>query len=62
MPLVLKRTKDDLPGSIPGEDYVVFSGALRLGRIHKVLLTGGRMRWHCWGRTIESRTTAIPTR
>ena len=46
MPLVLKRTKDDLPGSVPGEDYVVFSGALRLGRIHKVLLTGGRMRWH----------------
>ena len=46
MPLVLKRTKDDLPGSVPGEDYMVFSGALRLGRIHKVPLTGGRMRWH----------------
>ena len=36
MSLVLKRTKDDMPGSVPGEDYVVFSGSLRLGRIHKV--------------------------
>jgi hypothetical protein len=45
MPLVLKRSTDDLPGSTPGEDYAVFSGALRLGRIHKVVLTGGRSRW-----------------
>jgi len=37
MSLVLKRTKDDMPGSVPGEDYVVFSGSLRLGRIHKVV-------------------------
>ena len=43
MSLVLKRTKDDIPGSVPGEDYVVFSGSLRLGGIHKVVLTGGKM-------------------
>jgi hypothetical protein len=46
MSLVLKRTKDDMPGSVPGEDYVFFSGSLRLGRIHKVVLTGGKLRWH----------------
>jgi hypothetical protein len=46
MPLVLKRTKDDMPGAVPGENYVVFSGGLRLGRIHRVMLTGGRTRWH----------------
>ena len=36
MALALVRTKDEIPGSIPGEDYLVFSGELRLGRI----------RWH----------------
>jgi hypothetical protein len=46
MALVLVRTKDEVPGSIPGEDYLVFSGELRLGRIHKVAMTGGRERWH----------------
>jgi hypothetical protein len=46
MALVLIRTKDEIPGSIPGEDYLVFSGELRLGRIHKVAITGGRERWH----------------
>jgi hypothetical protein len=46
MPLVLKPAKDDIPGSVKGEDYMVFSGGLRLGRIHKVILTGGKTRWH----------------
>jgi hypothetical protein len=44
--LALVRTKDEIPGSIPGQDYLVFSGELRLGRIHKVAMTGGRERWH----------------
>jgi hypothetical protein len=46
MALVLKRANDEMPGAVPGEDYMVFSGSLRLGRIHKVVLTGGKMRWH----------------
>ncbi len=46
MALVLIRTKDEIPGSVAGEDYLVFSGELRLGRIHKVAMTGGRERWH----------------
>jgi len=46
MALALVRTKDEIPGSIPGQDYLVFSGELRLGRIHKVAMTGGRERWH----------------
>jgi hypothetical protein len=46
MALALVRTKDEIPGSIPGEDYLVFSAELRLGRIHKVAMTGGRERWH----------------
>jgi hypothetical protein len=46
MALVLIRTKDEIPGSVAGEDYLVFSGELRLGRINKVAMTGGRERWH----------------
>ena len=46
MPLVLKRIKEDIPGSVSGEDYAVFSGGLRLGRIHKIALTSGITRWH----------------
>ncbi len=46
MSLVLRRIKDEIPGSSPGEDYAVFSGSLRLGRIHKIALTSGRARWH----------------
>jgi hypothetical protein len=46
VPLVLQRIKEDIPGSVPGEDYAVFSGNLRLGRIHKIALTSGVTRWH----------------
>jgi hypothetical protein len=60
MPFVLKRTKDEIPGSIPGEDYVVFSGDLRLGRIHKVALTGGKARWHWSLYTLVAPAGKIP--
>jgi hypothetical protein len=46
MVLVLQRIKQEIPGSVPGEDYAVFTGELRIGRIHKIMLTSGRVRWH----------------
>jgi hypothetical protein len=46
MSLVLRRITEEIPGSVRGEDYAVFSGSLRLGRIHKVALTSGLVRWH----------------
>jgi hypothetical protein len=46
MALALVRTKDEIPGSIPGQAYLVFSGELRVGHIHKVAQPSGRERWH----------------